>query len=133
MRSETSQESQLNNFNDRQKFTSSRFKNVSNGNEVKCGLVVNNGSKMAVEKQGLSVSSSLAPPPPPLPPRNPARRSAPPQQPAAILELYRSLSKPEARKDSSTGNGSKGVNTNVHNSIVGEIQNRSTHLMAVSG
>lgn len=107
---------------------------VSDGNEVNSRFVVDNASKMALERQGgVPASSPLAPPPPPLPPRYPVRRSVSAQQPAAIVELYRSLSKPEARKDSSTGNGSKDAITNVHNSIVGEIQNRSTHLMAVSG
>ncbi|CAM8985999.1 unnamed protein product [Rhodiola kirilowii] len=131
VRKQSSEESQLLTFKDNQNFIDSQFRNVNTGNEVNIGLIVDTGAKTDVEKQRGVPAGPLAPPPPPLPPRHPVRRSASAQQAPTIVQLYRSLSKPEARKDSSTGNSSKDVKTNVHNSIVGEIQNRSSHLMAI--
>ncbi|KQJ89623.1 protein CHUP1, chloroplastic isoform X1 [Brachypodium distachyon] len=77
------------------------------------------------------------PPPPPLPPgkisgRAPAPPPPPPQRgtistvnnATALVEMYNSLNKRDTKKAAS-------VSTAHHNSIVGELQNRSTHLLAI--
>ncbi|KAF8017677.1 hypothetical protein BT93_H2771 [Corymbia citriodora subsp. variegata] len=72
------------------------------------------------------------PPPPPLPSSRPrARGSATPKTPA-VVEFYRLLTKPEEKKDESRSKDSnKPAVTSAHSSIVGEIQNRSAHLLAI--
>ncbi|XP_030472905.1 actin cytoskeleton-regulatory complex protein PAN1 isoform X1 [Syzygium oleosum] len=72
------------------------------------------------------------PPPPPLPSsRSRARGSATPKTPA-VVEFYRLLTKPEEKKDESRSKDSnKPAVTSAHSSIVGEIQNRSAHLLAI--
>uniref|UniRef100_A0A7N1A880 Uncharacterized protein n=1 Tax=Kalanchoe fedtschenkoi TaxID=63787 RepID=A0A7N1A880_KALFE len=131
VRKESSQEPQLPTTKDDQKCIASQSKKASADDELHGGFVIDTDGKIAVDKQKSVPASPMAPPPPPLPPRHPVRRSPSNHKAPAVVELYRSLSKPEAWKDSSMGNSSKGVNTNVHNSIVGEIQNRSSHLMAI--
>lgn len=73
------------------------------------------------------------PPPPPLPSSRPrARGSATPKTPT-VIEFYRLLTKPEEKRDESRSKDSnKPAVTSAHSSIVGEIQNRSAHLLAVS-
>lgn len=72
------------------------------------------------------------PPPPPLPSSRPrARGSATPKTPA-VVEFYRLLTKPEEKKDEPRSKDSnKPAVTSAHSSIVGEIQNRSAHLLAI--
>ncbi|XP_030539816.2 uncharacterized protein LOC115747702 isoform X1 [Rhodamnia argentea] len=72
------------------------------------------------------------PPPPPLPSSRPrARGSATPKTPA-VVEFYRLLTKPEEKKDESRSKDSnKPAVTSAHSSIVGEIQNRSAHVLAI--
>ncbi|PKA54721.1 Protein CHUP1, chloroplastic [Apostasia shenzhenica] len=74
------------------------------------------------------------PPPPPLPPRPPpppptshkVRCSRNPNQKAErVAELYNSLAKRDKSNSRST------TINDIHNSIVDEIQNRSTHLLAI--
>lgn len=75
------------------------------------------------------------PPPPPLPPPIPARppaKAANTQKAPALVDLYHALKKQHEKQDlKGSGNYRKPVATIAHNSIVGEIQNRSAHLLAV--
>ncbi|KAJ7969222.1 protein CHUP1, chloroplastic-like [Quillaja saponaria] len=73
------------------------------------------------------------PPPPPLPPNFEARsntgmvRRAP-----QVVEFYHTLMKRDSRKDSSNGGISDATDVaNVRNSMIGEIENRSSHLLAI--
>lgn len=71
------------------------------------------------------------PPPPPPPPPTPARANTM-QRASAIVELYHSLTKRDGMKDNlGSGNRASHVANNAHNSIVGELQNRSAHLLAI--
>ncbi|XP_068334039.1 INCREASED PETAL GROWTH ANISOTROPY 1-like protein 2 [Pyrus communis] len=73
------------------------------------------------------------PPPPPPPPQSSVRTTAGTTQKApALVELFHSLRKQEVKRDSlESRNHHKPVATSAHNSIVGEIQNRSAHLLAI--
>ncbi|KAF3456432.1 hypothetical protein FNV43_RR01082 [Rhamnella rubrinervis] len=74
---------------------------------------------------------SPSPPPPPPPPRLSARATTNQKAPA-LVQFYHSLTKQEGKKDSSgSGNRHKAAATSAHSSIVGEIQNRSAHLLAI--
>lgn len=75
--------------------------------------------------------SSLPPPPPPPPP--PSARAPTNRKPPAFLEFYHTLTKQEGNQDSPSGLGNrhKQEAISAHNSIVGEIQNRSAHLLAI--
>ncbi|KAL2327523.1 hypothetical protein Fmac_020950 [Flemingia macrophylla] len=75
------------------------------------------------------------PPPPPMPPSIPSRPIAKvnnSQRAPAFVKLFHSLKNQEGMKNT-TGSvrQQKPVAVNVHSSIVGEIQNRSAHLLAV--
>lgn len=76
------------------------------------------------------------PPPPPLPASRPrARGGAPSQKAPAVVEFYQFLTKQEGKRDRpNLRNASKSfpATPSAHSSIVGEIQNRSAHLLAVS-
>ncbi|CAN6726734.1 unnamed protein product [Malus baccata var. baccata] len=76
---------------------------------------------------------SPPPPPPPPPPQSSMRATAGTTQKApALVELFHSLRKQEVERDSlESRNHHKPVATSAHNSIVGEIQNRSAHLLAI--
>ncbi|RDY14163.1 Protein CHUP1, chloroplastic [Mucuna pruriens] len=73
-------------------------------------------------------NTCLPPPPPPPPPilSRPLARLANTQKAPVIVELFHSLKNKDGNKDS------KGpVVISAHSSIVGEIQNRSAHLLAI--
>lgn len=73
----------------------------------------------------------LAPPPPPPPPRPPVRAAAP-RKASSFVQLYHSLTKQEGKKElMRPQNYNKPAVCSAHSSIVGEIQNRSAHLLAV--
>ncbi|XP_077232673.1 INCREASED PETAL GROWTH ANISOTROPY 1-like protein 2 isoform X2 [Tasmannia lanceolata] len=75
-----------------------------------------------------------APPPPPPPPlpQLASSRAATMQKASALVQCYHSLTKRDGKKDpSGNGNSNNPVAINVHSSIVGEIQNRSAHLLAI--
>lgn len=81
-------------------------------------------------------NSCLPPPPPPMPPSIPSRPIAKAnntQRAPAFVKLFHTLKNQEGMK-STTGSGKqqRPVAVNVHSSIVGEIQNRSAHLLAVN-
>ncbi|KAK4800995.1 hypothetical protein SAY86_021482 [Trapa natans] len=75
------------------------------------------------------------PPPPPLPPSQPrARGGASTQKAPAIFEFYQFLTRQEGKKDRQNAGSSSKLfpgTTSAHSSIVGEIQNRSAHLLAI--
>ena len=75
------------------------------------------------------------PPPPPPPPMNFASKSntATVKRAPQVVELYHSLMKRDSRKDSSNGGLSDAPDVaDVRSSMIGEIENRSSHLLAVS-
>ncbi|KAE8685796.1 Hydroxyproline-rich glycoprotein family protein, putative isoform 4 [Hibiscus syriacus] len=83
-------------------------------------------------------NNSLLPPPPPLPPppappRFPAKRATASKAPSLVVDL---LTRKEKKMDSpavaaAAWNPKKLTVVSVHSSIVGEIQNRSAHLLAI--
>ncbi|KAM1796271.1 hypothetical protein ACFX11_036528 [Malus domestica] len=85
-------------------------------------------------------SSAQVPPPPPLPPPPPpppkfATKTSPTgvvQRAPQVVEFYHSLMKRDSRKDSSNGGVPDGPDVaNVRSSMIGEIENRSSHLLAI--
>jgi len=83
-----------------------------------------------------ALKACLPPPPPPMPPSIPSRPVAKvnnTQRAPAFVKILHSLKNHEEMKNT-TGSvkQQKPVAVNVHSSIVGEIQNRSAHLLAVS-
>ncbi|XP_047180137.1 protein CHUP1, chloroplastic-like isoform X2 [Vigna umbellata] len=80
-------------------------------------------------------STCLQPPPPPPPPPIPSRPSArlsDTKKGAAIVELFHSLKSKDGKIDSKGPvNHQRPVVISAHSSIVGEIQNRSAHLLAI--
>jgi len=76
------------------------------------------------------------PPPPPMPPSIPSRPVAKvsnTQRAPAFVKLFHSLKHQEEMKNTAGAvKQQKPDAVNVHSSIVGEIQNRSAHLLAVS-
>ncbi|XP_044508715.1 protein CHUP1, chloroplastic-like [Mangifera indica] len=75
----------------------------------------------------------LLPPPPPPPPKYSVRSTAGLVQRAPqVVEFYHSLMKRDSRKDSSNGAISEAPDVaNVRSSMIGEIENRSSHLLAI--
>lgn len=72
------------------------------------------------------------PPPPPPPPRNAPAKASTMQKAPALVQFYHSLTKRDGKKDTmGNGNPNSPVVVNAHSSIVGEIQNRSAHLLAI--
>ncbi|XP_027330735.1 protein CHUP1, chloroplastic isoform X1 [Abrus precatorius] len=79
-------------------------------------------------------STCLKPPPPPPPPipSRPLARLANTQKAPAIVELFHSLKNQDGKKVSKgLMNHQRPVAISAHSSIVGEIQNRSAHLLAI--
>ncbi|CAJ1975686.1 unnamed protein product [Sphenostylis stenocarpa] len=85
-----------------------------------------------------TLKACLPPPPPPPPPAPPSIPSRPvakvsnTQRAPAFVKLFHSLKNQEGMENA-TGSvkQNKPVAVNVHSSIVGEIQNRSAHLLAI--
>lgn len=75
-------------------------------------------------------SPTAAPPPPPLP-RNLLAPSKAVRRVPEVMEFYRSLMKRDAQKDNTTSPRGTSPVINPRN-MIGEIENRSTHLLAVS-
>lgn len=74
------------------------------------------------------------PPPPPPPPKSTARiTTGIVQRAPQVVEFYHSLMKRESRKDClNSGSADASDVANVRSSMIGEIENRSSHLLAVS-
>lgn len=85
-----------------------------------------------------SAQVALAPPPPPPPPPPPmnfASRSntTTVKRAPQVVELYHSLMKRDSRRDSTNGGLPDASDVaDVRSSMIGEIENRSSHLLAVS-
>ncbi|XP_028752730.1 protein CHUP1, chloroplastic-like [Neltuma alba] len=85
-------------------------------------------------------TSQVPPPPPPLPPPPPppnfTQRSSNTggmvKRAPQVVELYHSLMKRDSRKDSSNGGLSDAADVaDIRSSMIGEIENRSSHLLAI--
>ncbi|URE06998.1 hypothetical protein MUK42_19669 [Musa troglodytarum] len=92
-------------------------------------------SKALVKKPVPPLPTSQAriagPPPPPPPPPHAAGRSNAVHKPSALVELYHSLSKRDGKQGSMVNGGASPLSNNARNSIVGELQSRSSHLLAI--
>ncbi|KAK9136546.1 hypothetical protein Sjap_007140 [Stephania japonica] len=89
----------------------------------------------AEEKQPKSTANAAPPPPPPPPPpplpRTPVRVAAAKRAPT-IVEFYHTLTNKEVKKNALAPSlHCNNVAGAAHSSIVGEIQNRSSHLLAI--
>ncbi|CAL9218089.1 unnamed protein product [Arabidopsis halleri] len=72
------------------------------------------------------------PPPPPPPPPRPLAKAARAQKSPPVSQLFQLLKKQDNSRDlSQSVNGNQSQVNSAHNSIVGEIQNRSAHLIAI--
>ncbi|WOG86666.1 hypothetical protein DCAR_0205883 [Daucus carota subsp. sativus] len=101
---------------------------------------------------GISVAKPRAPPPPPPPPRPVATKSAPAPAPPPpppppmkgakngaqkvrrvpeVVEFYHSLMRRDSRRDSGNGAAAEVAATANARDMIGEIENRSTHLLAI--
>ncbi|KAI3498695.1 hypothetical protein L1887_34473 [Cichorium endivia] len=92
-------------------------------------------------------ATKLAPPPPPPPPRTTKAPAPPPPPPPPkglkplpakvtripeVVEFYHSLMRRESRRDSCNGSSSADVPSTANTrDMIGEIENRSTHLLAI--
>ncbi|KAL8109791.1 protein CHUP1, chloroplastic-like [Apium graveolens] len=92
----------------------------------------------SVSNEPKDVSSQLPPPPPPLPPPPPPPKFAGKsttgmvKRAPQVVEFYHSLMKRDSKKESSNGVVCDTVNVaNVRSSMIGEIENRSSHLIAI--
>jgi hypothetical protein len=73
------------------------------------------------------------PPPPPPPPKFSTRSTGVMKRAPQVAELYHSLMRRDSKKDTSGGAICETANSaNVRSSMIGEIENRSSHLQAVS-
>jgi hypothetical protein len=81
--------------------------------------------------RGPGVTPAPPPPPPPPPPRPGIPGADNMHRAPEVVEFYRSLMKRDVK---STGGGISGndINPDARNNMIGEIENRSTHLLAVS-
>ncbi|KAK3008814.1 hypothetical protein RJ639_013660 [Escallonia herrerae] len=85
-----------------------------------------------MQRNIIKCPSTLPPPPPPPPPSRPQVRAATAGTASAVVTLYHTLARHHGNKDLVVGGKyNKRTASSVHNSIVGEIQNRSAHLLAV--
>uniref|UniRef100_A0A6N2MWG4 Protein CHUP1, chloroplastic n=1 Tax=Salix viminalis TaxID=40686 RepID=A0A6N2MWG4_SALVM len=91
-------------------------------------------SKAYVAERKAPTCPSLMPPPPPppLPLMRPLARATTAPKTPAIVEFYNLIRKQEGKRDSlGLRCQYKPAKSSAHSSIVGEIQNRSTHLLAI--
>ncbi|KAH7526825.1 hypothetical protein JRO89_XSUnG0049300 [Xanthoceras sorbifolium] len=85
-----------------------------------------------VERKAPACPSVPGPPPPPPPPLRPLARAAATRKAPSFVQLYHSLTKQEVKRDHlSPVNRDRPAVFSAHSSIVGEIQNRSAHLLAI--
>lgn len=86
----------------------------------------------AVEIQPNGLMNGPPPPPPPPLPRKAPAKAASMQKAPSLVQFYHSLTKHDGKKSAMrNGNSSSPSVVYPHSSIVGEIQNRSTHLLAI--
>ncbi|XP_010461641.1 PREDICTED: protein CHUP1, chloroplastic-like isoform X1 [Camelina sativa] len=90
----------------------------------------NNSGKR--DENSSPVAPPTPPPPPPPPPPRSLAKAARAQKSPPVSQLFQLLKKPDNSRDLSPSvNGNKSQVNSAHNSIVGEIQNRSAHLIAI--
>ncbi|CAH8381095.1 unnamed protein product [Eruca vesicaria subsp. sativa] len=78
------------------------------------------------------IAPPTPPPPPPPPPPRPLAKAARAQKSPPVSQLFQLLKKQDNIRDISPSvSGNKSQVNSAHNSIVGEIQNRSAHLIAI--
>ncbi|KAJ0232091.1 hypothetical protein HA466_0294040 [Hirschfeldia incana] len=78
------------------------------------------------------IAPPTPPPPPPPPPPRPLAKASRAQKSPPVSQLFQLLKKQENTRDLSPSvSGNKSQVNSAHNSIVGEIQNRSAHLIAI--
>ncbi|KAL6857254.1 hypothetical protein ACP4OV_018636 [Aristida adscensionis] len=72
------------------------------------------------------------PPPPPPPPKFSTRSTGVMKRAPQVAELYHSLMRRDSKKDTSSGGICEAANSaNMRSSMIGEIENRSSHLQAI--
>ncbi|XP_062194835.1 protein CHUP1, chloroplastic-like [Phragmites australis] len=90
---------------------------------------------VSVSNSGPSNGSTVnppRPPPPPPPPKFSTRSTGVMKRAPQVAELYHSLMRRDSKKDTSSGGICEGANSaNVRSSMIGEIENRSSHLQAI--
>lgn len=80
-----------------------------------------------------STANPPRPPPPPPPPKFSSKGTGVMKRAPQVAELYHSLMRRDSKKDTSSGGVCEAANSaNVRSSMIGEIENRSSHLQAVS-
>ncbi|XP_047313172.1 protein CHUP1, chloroplastic-like [Impatiens glandulifera] len=106
-----------------------------------CSIIID------AEKSSTEHKASTQPPPPPPPPRvTPPTRAAPPPPPPPhmvvkpgcekvrrmpeVVELYHSLMRRDTRRESGAGGAPEAAASSARD-MIGEIENRSTHLLAI--
>ncbi|XP_028556018.1 uncharacterized protein DDB_G0284459 isoform X2 [Dendrobium catenatum] len=94
--------------------------------EVKSNILINKPLKSPPELK--TPPPPPHPPPPPPPPHLHSKKEGKMQNATALVEFYHCLTKRDAKGN---GNCSSQVASSVHNSLVGELQNRSAHLLAM--
>lgn len=138
---QASSPAQTSNFKDVQKLIANKLENLGLSKSVakeKHSVQVPKPVTKITTVQQLKVPANPAPPaampPPPPPPPLPRvpSRGASTKKASTLVEFYHTLTKREERKDSQGPMiHNARVANNAHNSIVGEIQNRSSHLLAI--
>lgn len=89
----------------------------------------NSGKK---DEASSPIAPPTPPPPPPPPPPRPLAKAARAQKSPPVSQLFQLLKKQDnTRHLSPSVSGNKSQVNSAHNSIVGEIQNRSAHLIAI--
>ncbi|GJN12535.1 hypothetical protein PR202_ga30819 [Eleusine coracana subsp. coracana] len=89
---------------------------------------------VSVSNSGPSNGSTVNPPrpPPPPPPKFATRSTGVMKRAPQVAELYHSLMRRDSKKDTSSGGICEAANSaNVRSSMIGEIENRSSHLQAI--
>ncbi|KAK2984198.1 hypothetical protein RJ640_017311 [Escallonia rubra] len=76
--------------------------------------------------------AATAPPPPPPPPRGAKAGAAKVRRVPEVVEFYHSLMRRDSRREGGCGGGSELLASANARDMIGEIENRSTHLLAVS-
>lgn len=90
---------------------------------------------VSVSNSGPSNGSTVnppRPPPPPPPPKFSSKSTGVMKRAPQVAELYHSLMRRDSKKDTSGGGICEAANSaNVRSSMIGEIENRSSHLQAI--
>ncbi|XP_057958927.1 uncharacterized protein LOC131151654 isoform X3 [Malania oleifera] len=93
--------------------------------------LIQSTSKVAVVQAEIP-PHTCPPPPPPPPPLHPIARAGNTKKASSLVDFYHPLTKREGKKQSiGPGNHNMPAVTSAHSCLVGEIQNRSAHLLAI--